>query len=143
VLPGDLRDAHLQALELAIDARVPVGSLRLLKVMLRWVDQSEFRVSARLIAWPSSAEIEAECGLKRDGITWARKALVAAGILTRLEERCVFNGRDSVACYRINRHLVVNHAQRVAAVAHMKAKQKKRRESGNASDRSPRRANAG
>jgi hypothetical protein len=52
--------------------------------------------------------------------------LVAAGLLTRLEERCILNGRDSIACYRINRHLVSDHAQRVAAVAHLKAKQKKR-----------------
>jgi hypothetical protein len=126
VPPGDIRDATLQCYELAIDARVPAGSLRLLKCMLRWVDVAEFKASARLICWPSSHEISAECGLKRDGITWARKALTASGILTRLEERCVFNGRDSVACYRINRYLVSDHAQRVAAVAHMKAKQKKR-----------------
>jgi hypothetical protein len=126
MLPGDLRDAHLLVYELAIEAHVPVGSMRLLKCMLRWIDASEFRATAQLICWPSSHEIAAETGFKRDGIIWARKALVASGILTRLEERCVFNGRDSVACYRINRYLVSDHAQRVAAVAHMKAKQKKR-----------------
>lgn len=126
-MTGDLRDAKLMALQLAIDM-VGNAPLRMLKAMLRRADPEEYRRHAELIAWPSHAELIAEARLGKSGVVGARRILVAAGLLTHLPERSIMSGNDAISVYRINRALARGEAMHAAALPEQRRLETARRD---------------
>jgi hypothetical protein len=119
----DLSPAHLRCFELGIDVGLGSAPLKVLKVMLRKADTEHFLKHAELLSWPSYREIAAESGLTPGGINWGRRALVAVGLLTLVEERTRRAGCDVVWVYRINQFLARDHASALAALAHRRERE--------------------